>query len=406
MTTAEADDTGSERFPFATISLLGLVTIAAYGTWYYSFGVLLDPILDDTGWPERWVTGSFAASAAVGGLLAPIAGRLLDRFGSRRLFLAATALNAAGLLAASAADSLWLFFPASVVGGASLSAFGFYHVTQATAVRVSPAAPTRAIALLTIWGAFASFVYLPLAAALVEATDWRVTIRVLVAITSVVLLTAAAFVRERTPPDRTQTSPDWRALLAEPRVRRYALATAGIGAAAGIILVYQVPLMVDAGLALGTASWLAGARGLAQLGGRLPLTSIVERFGSRGGLQVAFGAITIGAALLAGSGTVVIAALFVIVAGFGIGATSPLQGIYANELFPAAQLGSSMGGISLIFGLSGAIGPAVVGVLADITGSRWWGVGIAVAAAGAATLLMSDPSRAAAPRTSRRNVQN
>ncbi len=35
-----------------TIGILGVLTIFAYGSWYYSFGVLLDPIRIDTGWRE------------------------------------------------------------------------------------------------------------------------------------------------------------------------------------------------------------------------------------------------------------------------------------------------------------------------------------------------------------------
>jgi len=38
------------RRRFFSISALGIATIAAYGTWFYAFGVLLDPIILDTGW--------------------------------------------------------------------------------------------------------------------------------------------------------------------------------------------------------------------------------------------------------------------------------------------------------------------------------------------------------------------
>ena len=62
------------RFPHATIGLLGVVTIASYGAWYYSFGVLLDPMLDDTGWSESWVTATYSLSTALGALMALPAG--------------------------------------------------------------------------------------------------------------------------------------------------------------------------------------------------------------------------------------------------------------------------------------------------------------------------------------------
>ena len=40
------------RIDHVSIGLLGILTICAYGSWYYSFGVLLDPIRLDTGWRE------------------------------------------------------------------------------------------------------------------------------------------------------------------------------------------------------------------------------------------------------------------------------------------------------------------------------------------------------------------
>jgi len=374
------------RFPLGQISMLGVVTIAAYGTWFYTFGVLLDPILEDTGWSEGWVSGTFALSAAAGGLLAPIAGRMLDHHGSRLLFLLAAALSTGGLLLAASATSLALFVIGGVIGGAGLSAFGFYHVTQTTAVRVAPDSPTRAIAVLTIYGAFASTIYLPLAAALIQATDWRTTLRILVAITAVVLVLASVLIREELE-TRTRGGSSFRESLARPDVRRYAVATAGIGVASGVILVYQVPLMIAAGLPLTTAAALAG------LGGRLPLTWLVDRFGARGSLQLAFAAIAVGLLLLAATSNIAIGLIYVVVAGFGIGATSPLQGIYASELFNPTRLGTSMGMISMIFGLSTAAGP--VGILADLTGNRWWGIVIGTVAASIATALMAHPNKRA-----------
>ena len=60
------------RFPWAPVSLLGLLTIVGYGSWYYAFGVLLEPILDDTGWSERWLVSSFSTTGLVGASRAPL----------------------------------------------------------------------------------------------------------------------------------------------------------------------------------------------------------------------------------------------------------------------------------------------------------------------------------------------
>lgn len=385
----------SERFPLATIALLGFVTIAAYGAWAYSFGVLLDPLLDDTGWSEGAVAGGFAVSSALGGLLAFPAGRLLDAVGARRVFLLSATASTAGLVVASSADSLPVYLVSSIVGGSALSGLAFYHVTQTVAVRVAPHDATRAIAVLTIFGAFSSAIYLPVAAVLVDELGWRPTLRVLAASTAATLVVGAVFVRERVA---ARTERELRPSLAfgRPEVKRFLGATALVGIAVGIILVYQVPLMVGAGLPLATAAAMAGVRGASQILGRIPLMRMVGRWGPRGVTRLAFAAIAIGVALLWVAGEVWIAACYAVVTGFGIGATSPLQGIYADSLFERERLGAAMGTVSMVFGLSTAAGPAVVGVLADATGSRLWGIAIGTTAATAAVLLLRTPSAAPA----------
>ncbi len=380
-----ADDAG---FPHLTIVLLGLVTISAYGAWYYAFGVLLVPILDDTGWSEAGLTATFSASAAIGALASVPAGRLIDRRGSRLAFLTAAALSIIGLGLASAAPSLPLFALGAVLGGASLQSLGFYHITQATAVRAAPHRPALAIARLTIYGAFSSTVYLPLAAYLEERIGWRATMRSLEAGTAGVLLVAAVVIRDRPDAGRRRPPLQLAVVLRSVPARRFFVASALIGLGVGTILVYQVPLMTTAGLPVATAAWMAGARGMAQVSGRIPVARIVARLGARRSIQMAYVAITVGVGVLIVAGRVWIALIYVAVAGFGIGATSPLQGIYADELFERDQLGAAMGVLGMGFGLAGALGPTMVGLLTDLLGSRWWGVAIAVAAGAGAVFQM------------------
>lgn len=380
------------RLPQLSLGLLGLVTIAAYGTWYYAFGVLLEPLLVDTGWSEGSMAVVFGVSMAVGALLGLPAGRFVDRVGCRRAFLLAAAASTGGFLLASIATTPLLFALAAVPGAAALQSLAFYHVTQSTAVRIAPDRSARAIAVLTIYGALASMIYLPLAAALVEPLGWRVTMRILVAATAGVLVAASVGVRDEVGGGSDRRGPGAVSqVLATSAARRYAAAIALVGLAVGTVLLYQVPVMIEAGLSAGAAAWLAGARGLAQVTGRIPLGWLLDRMEARQAVRLAFAAIAVGIALVAFAGNLEVAAAYTLVAGFGIGATSPLMGIYADELFDRASLGESMGLITMVFGLSTAFGPAVVGVLAEITGSRQWGLGVAAIAAVAAVAAMGPP---------------
>ena len=76
--------------------------------------------------------------------------------------------------------------------------------------------------------------------------------------------------------------------------------------------------------------------------------------------------------------------------GAGLGATSPLQAMYAREHFDEADLGLLMGLQGAALGVAGGLGPLIGGVFFDVTGS-WLPIVVisGVAATGAAMLLRS-----------------
>ena len=358
--------------PRGRIAVLGIITIAVYGAWFYSFGVLLDPIVEDTGWSETAVAAVFSTSSLVAGLGALAGGWVLDRWGSRLVFSVAAVLGGGALALAAGAATVAVFAIAGAIGGGVLAALGFYHVTQTVAVRVSPGSEDRAIAVLTIWGAFASVVYIPLSAWLVTRFDWRVTLLTLAVTTAVALLVGAATIDTR-PRGEVSRSPVFRAIGRSSRTgpaRRFLISQGLAGIGVGTILVYQVPAMTAAGLALGAASFWAGFRGFAQLGGRLPLMPIVRRFGVANSLRIAYGAIAVGSIALAFSGNQWLAATYAVAAGFGIGAVSPLIGMHSKNVYGEASLGTAMGLVSLVFHAANAVGPVAAATVSDATGSR------------------------------------
>ncbi len=49
------------------VSLLGLVTIGAYGLILYAFGAFVSPIRDDTVWSNAAISSAFSIATLVGG---------------------------------------------------------------------------------------------------------------------------------------------------------------------------------------------------------------------------------------------------------------------------------------------------------------------------------------------------
>jgi predicted MFS family arabinose efflux permease len=381
---------GKGAIPRARVAVLGLVTIAVYGSWFYAFGVLLDPIIADTGWSEPAVVTAFTASSLIAGVGSLAGGWVLDRWGSRFAFTVAAVLGGGGLVVAASAATPEIFVVAGAIGGGMLASLGFYHVTQTAAVRISTGSEDRAIAVLTIWGAFASVIYIPLAAWLVTQLEWRVTLRILGISTALILLIGVLTIN--TKPGRGGDMPPIAGevfrTLRSGRARRFLTSQTLAGIGVGAILVYQVPAMRAAGLALGVASFWAGFRGFAQLGGRLPLMPLVRRFGVANSLRIAYAAIAVGALALAFSGNQVLAATYAIVAGFGVGAVSPLVGMHSKNVFGQASLGTAMGTVSLVFHLATALGPVTAAWVVDATGSRAIPVGASAVVVALAALVV------------------
>lgn len=365
--------TPKPQIPSIRVGVLGLITITVYGSWFYAFGVLLDPIIEDTGWGEAALASAFGISSLIAGFGGLAGGWLLDRFGSRMVFGLGALLGGGSFLIAASAGSVAVFALSAAVGGGVFASLGFYHVTQTSAVRISPGLENRAIAVLTIWGAFASAVFIPLAAWLLSLIDWRATLRILTLSAALALALGALAVDTRDRALGAKRPPAFRKVgraLRDGRAKRFLVSQGLAGIGVATILVYQVPAMTAAGLALGAASFWAGFRGFAQLGGRLPLMPIVARLGVANSLRVSYLAIGIGSLALAFGGNHVLAAFYAIVAGFGIGAVSPLVGMHSKAVFGESSLGTAMGLVSLVFHVVGAAGPIVAGWVSEGTGSR------------------------------------
>ncbi len=375
---------------------LGLVTITAYGSWFYGFGVLVESIVADTGWSTSALGFTFGAAQLMTGLGAFVGGRLLDRFGGIGPFGLQAVAGGGLMLAATYANAFWLFGPLYAVGAGVTGATGFYHVTTAAAARLRPDQPDKAIATLTIIGAFASPIVLPLAAWMADTSGWRPTMRMLSIAATVGAVVAARFAAATSTPD--ETGPSVRSIdsvkraLADPPIRRMLGVYFCVGTAYSAVLVYQVPVLVASGLTLGTAGAIGGARGFCQVFGRVGLGRAVARFTARRLLRTAYVVSAFGVVAL-WIGGLWFGLVYAVLAGITLGATSPLQAMYSRLHFDPADLGLLMGLQGATLGVSGAAGPIVGGIAHDITGS--WTPTIVLGAAalclGAWLLRPGDP---------------
>lgn len=163
----------SVRINAGVIWSLGVTQVIGFGTLYYAFGVLAPSIAAAFGWPEPVLFGAFSATVLAGGLVAPVIGGWADRFGAARIMafgslLAALALVGCGLAPGPIAYLLGLLV-AELASGGVLYAIAFTALTQ----RAGGGEAQRAITLLTLIGGFASTLFWPATALLLDAFGWR-----------------------------------------------------------------------------------------------------------------------------------------------------------------------------------------------------------------------------------------
>ena len=79
------------------VNALGISQITAWGTSYYSLGVLAKPIVAETGWTLSTVFLGFSIALLVMGLISTWVGRLIDHVGGRAVMCAGSATVSAGL---------------------------------------------------------------------------------------------------------------------------------------------------------------------------------------------------------------------------------------------------------------------------------------------------------------------
>ncbi len=312
----------------------------------------------------------FGLANVLTGGLGVFAGRNLDRHGVRRIFLVGGFVGGGLLAVSSWMNSPWSFAVVFGLAGGLIGATGFYSITQAVAARTSPGAPARAITRLTIWGAFSSPLFIPATELARRSWGWRPTLRLDAALVAAAFIAAIACDPARAARAERPSHHPLRAArtaLGNPTIRRLAGSAAATAAAVEILLLYQIRIMIAVGATAAAAAWLAGARGLAQLLGRLPLTRVLARFGLRETLVGARVGLAIGCLAIVLSGDTWLALVYVVVAGATIGALSPLEGIFAAASLPKDDLGSLMGGLALLSGVAGACGPIVAAVIVDAT---------------------------------------
>ena len=347
----------------------------------FSFSVFLVPLLEEFRWSRGLAAGAFSLSAVVQGLLSPLIGTLVDRFGPRRLILwGAVMLGVASILGSRITQVWHLYFVTGVVTAVGVCAVGWVPsaalltqwFAQRQATMMGLAFSGMGVGVLTIG---------PLAQALISAYGWRHAYLVL-GLGTLALLVPLVWIGIRDAP-RAAPTPAARGSTHGGGVRvRAALRTRAFWAlffaymctplAVFTVVTHQVAFAVDHGFPRLFVAGIFGLTGFMSIAGRVIFGAAADRIGRAWSATVSYACTALGTlALLSieqwphSAGLYLYALLF----GLGFGARGPIITAIAATRFPGRRFGAIYGFMSIGNGFGGAIGPWFAGALFDVTGS-------------------------------------
>ena len=362
------------------------------GLLLHSFGTYVKLLEADFGWSRTQLSVAFSMQRIESGILGPVQGWMVDRYGPRAVMLIGVGLFGLGFIAFSFVDSLLWFYVAFVVMATGQS---FSSMLSLSASLVSFFRRRRGLALGIVGTGMATGGLLqPVVVAGLEAWGWRT-----MAFVSGVLILAAGWplarlVRHR--PEDMGLLPDGDAPSAaapadgaagEPppapevsftareamRTRTFWLLSLGHAAGlmtVGAMLVHFVPHVTDQlGVSLGVAARMVTLQTAMLVIGMVAAGWLGDRIDKR---AIIIGAMCLHLAamlLLAAASALALLALAAALQGLAWGARGPLTQALRADYFGTAAFGKIMGFSSLIIMMGMTIGPLVAGGIYDLTGA-------------------------------------
>ncbi|HEU5316387.1 MAG TPA: MFS transporter [Chloroflexota bacterium] len=380
---------GGARYYGWTIAwALGATTTVSWGILFYAFSVFLRPMEADLGWTRAELSGAFTIALVVSGLVAPIAGRWIDRHGARALMTGGSILGTLLLLAWAAVRSLPPFYLVWTGIGVAM-ACTLYDPAFAVLARWFDRGRGRAMMIVTLLAGLASTIFLPVAAWLVELQGWRAALVSLAVILAVATIPPHALLLRRRPED-LGLDPDpplepasrfaaptagsavggsFRSLLTYPpfvwlavAFWLYGLASVGLG-------IHLVPYLSERGYPPTLAALATGAVGAAQLLGRIAFAPLEGRVPRRWLVAATLGAQPL--ALLALLGVPGEPGLYAFIVLFGIsrGAATLARATLVASRYGPARFGAVNGALSLAVTFAHAFAPVALGAAHDVLSS-------------------------------------
>ncbi len=385
----------------------GLVLAAMLGTSFVAIpsivlGNFMQPLQDAFGWSRAEISGGMTVFALVGTPLAPFAGALADRFGSRKVAVPGLALNAMAFAAFGLVSGhLWfwlLLWVAYTLTGLLIRSM-VWNRAVSKAFTVSRGLALAVLMSGTALGQIAAPV---IAQGLIGEFGWRVAFMSLGLGWGGLAFVLAIFLFRETP-EKADNSSEWQGerrtavggltlgqAIRDTRMHRLGLAVIFQSVIVVGFTVHLFPMLTGANVAPMVAANIVSLVGVASLTGQFATGWLADRTSSWLLPTLCYLVPGFGYALLLlspGPGPLMWLAVFLV--GYAAGASVNITVYLTTRYVGLRHFGKIFGLISSCMGLGAGLGPIFAGSIFDVTGSYDQFLTVAAVAAVIAALLVS-----------------
>lgn len=372
----------------------------------YCFSVFLKPLMRDFHAGRAAVSLAFTLHHIAAAISVPLAGRLIDRYGARKVILPATAMfGCALLLAKILSANIWQFYFFYVSLGLLLSGAG--PVPYGSVIsHWFDRHRGLALGLMMLGIGLGAMIMPSLAQQLIARFGWRNAYAILGSAVLLLSIPLVATLLKGKPQD-LGLLPDG----AQPA--DYATGEAGTSGLSGYAawhsrtfwlmvcafflvsasvqgcVVHLVAMLTDRGITVQTAALGSSLLGAAVLIGRVGTGYLLDRFFAPYLAAVLFGGAAVGIGLLWISHATAMALVGAFLVGLGLGAELDIIAYLVSRYFGLRSFGEIYGSAISAFLVAGALGPLVMGAGFDLTGSYHMPLAAFFTATLVATALMT-----------------
>jgi len=370
-----------------------LIQMLNGGLLFHAFSAYVLPLQAAFGWNRTQATAAFAMARAESGILGPIQGWLIDRYGPRTIMLIGNTLFGLGFILFSRMDSLLTFYASFAVVALGSSLGGFMPI--ATTVTNWFVRRRSAALGIMLSGQGLGGLVIPGLVWFLSTYGWRTTALTSGILVLVIGLPASLLMRRRpedqgllpdgrqSPASRGPRVPGTRAASARPAepnfTARQALRTPTFwllalvhGSALLIVssvLVHQIPHMVEGiGLSQEKAASVVAVLVIITMSGQLVGGYLGDRLNKRFCIFAAMWLHAAGMVIFTYATSAIGALAFTVLHGIAWGTRGTLINAIRADYFGRASFATIMGFNSLLVMIGMTIGPVFSALIRDLTG--------------------------------------